>query len=156
MVRDGLAPSRDRAKALIMAGAVLVDDAPVTKAGSPVLPDQAVRLKAGHGGDGWASRGALKLSPALDAFGVEAQGRVCLDIGASTGGFTDVLLRRGASRVYAVDVGRGQLLFRAPRSPGLELRMRKPSDFKRRMRLMISTFRSCCTKSPSLRSGYGV
>lgn len=92
-----------------MAGAVLVDDAPVTKAGSPVLPDQAVRLKAGHGGDGWASRGALKLSPALDAFGVEAQGRVCLDIGASTGGFTDVLLRRGASRVYAVDVGYGQL-----------------------------------------------
>ncbi len=104
---DGLAPSRARAQALILAGRVLVNDIPVTKAGTKVADDAAVRLKGG--GDSWVSRGALKLLPALDEWGIDPAGRVCLDVGASTGGFTHVLLERGAERVYAVDVGTNQL-----------------------------------------------
>ncbi len=114
MVEEGLAASRERAKALILSGVVLVNDTPVTKAGTTVAADAEVRLKAGAKDD-WASRGAHKLLGALDGFGVDATGRICLDVGASTGGFTDVLLRRGASRVYAVDVGYGQLVWRLQR-----------------------------------------
>ena len=109
MVADGLAPSRERAKALILSGVVLVDDTPVTKVGAKVKADSIVRFKSGAGDKRWASRGALKLEPALAHFGLSPADRICLDIGASTGGFTDVLLRRGARRVYAVDVGYGQL-----------------------------------------------
>jgi len=111
LVATGLAQSRERAKALIMAGVVLVDDAVVSKPGLPVRDGAKVRLKKGAEDD-WASRGAHKLMPALDIFGVKPDGKVCLDVGASTGGFTDVLLQRGASRIYAVDVGYGQLIWR--------------------------------------------
>jgi 23S rRNA (cytidine1920-2'-O)/16S rRNA (cytidine1409-2'-O)-methyltransferase len=105
----GLAPSRQQAQALIMAGRVKVDGETVRR------PDR--RLREGtrvevSPADGYASRGGHKLAPALDAFQVEVTGRLCADIGASTGGFTDVLLRRGASRVYAVDVGYGLLHWR--------------------------------------------
>jgi 23S rRNA (cytidine1920-2'-O)/16S rRNA (cytidine1409-2'-O)-methyltransferase len=107
LVDRGLAPSRERAQRLIMAGDVLVDDRPVTKAGALVADDAVVRLRAAP--SPYVSRGGEKLAPALDAFGIDLAGRVVLDVGASTGGFTDVCLRRGARRVIAVDVGYGQL-----------------------------------------------
>jgi 23S rRNA (cytidine1920-2'-O)/16S rRNA (cytidine1409-2'-O)-methyltransferase len=107
LVSRHLAPSRERAQALVSAGLVEVDGARATSADQRVRSATVIRvLGRDHP---WASRGGLKLAPALDAFGVSCDGRVCLDSGASTGGFTDVLLSRGASLVYAVDVGRGQL-----------------------------------------------
>jgi 23S rRNA (cytidine1920-2'-O)/16S rRNA (cytidine1409-2'-O)-methyltransferase len=114
VTRSGFVESRERAQALILAGKVRV-------AGETVRsPDRAVREDASIDVDtdpGYASRGALKLGPALDRFGVDPGGRVCADIGASTGGFTDVLLRRGAARVYALDVGRGLLHWRLRQDP---------------------------------------
>jgi len=107
LVERGLAPSRQRAQALLMAGLVLVNDQPVTKAGTRVAVDAAIRLRGKD--HGFVSRGGLKLQGALDQFGIDPTGRVCADLGASTGGFTDCLLQRGAARVYAVDVGYGQL-----------------------------------------------
>ncbi len=110
LVERGLAPSRERAHALILAGAVEVDGQVVSKAGAPVAPGATVQLReADHG---FASRGALKLQAGLDGFGIDPAGKVCLDIGASTGGFTDLLLQRGARRVYAIDVGYGQLAWK--------------------------------------------
>jgi 23S rRNA (cytidine1920-2'-O)/16S rRNA (cytidine1409-2'-O)-methyltransferase len=102
-----LAPSRERARALILAGHVTVNGQPVTKAGAPVSAEDDVALIAPD--HPYVGRGGLKLAHALDTFGITADGRECLDIGASTGGFTDVLLRRGAVRVVALDVGHGQL-----------------------------------------------
>jgi len=107
LVSRGLAPSRERARGLIAAGLVEIDGATATSADTPVGENTPIRL-LGHDHP-WASRGGLKLAPALDAFAISCAGRVCLDAGASTGGFTDVLLTRGAALVYAVDVGRGQL-----------------------------------------------
>jgi 23S rRNA (cytidine1920-2'-O)/16S rRNA (cytidine1409-2'-O)-methyltransferase len=107
LVARGLAPSRERAQALIAAGLVEVDGDRATSADQRVGAATAIRLLGRD--HPWASRGGLKLAPALDAFGVDCAGSVCLDAGASTGGFTDVLLSRGASCIYAVDVGRGQL-----------------------------------------------
>jgi 23S rRNA (cytidine1920-2'-O)/16S rRNA (cytidine1409-2'-O)-methyltransferase len=103
----GLAPSRERARALILAGLVLVGGQPITKAGTPVADDAAVELAAPD--HPYVGRGGLKLAHALDAFHIDVAGREALDIGASTGGFTDVLLQRGAARVVALDVGHGQL-----------------------------------------------
>jgi len=107
LVRRGLCPTRAKAQARIMAGDVLVEDRPVTKAGALVAEDAALRLR----GEALAfvSRGGLKLDHALSAFGLDPAGWVCFDAGASTGGFTDCLLQRGAARVYAVDVGTNQL-----------------------------------------------
>ncbi len=107
LVARGLAPSRERAQALVAAGLVEIDGSRAASADQRVGPAAAIRLLGRD--HPWASRGGLKLAPALDAFGIACAGRVCLDAGASTGGFTDVLLTRGASYVYAVDVGRGQL-----------------------------------------------
>jgi 23S rRNA (cytidine1920-2'-O)/16S rRNA (cytidine1409-2'-O)-methyltransferase len=109
LVQRGLAPSRERARALILAGEVLVDGRVSTKAGTSVPVDAAVELAGPAAELRFVSRGGLKLERALDAFGLDPFGCVCLDVGASTGGFTDVLLSRGAARVYAVDVGHGQL-----------------------------------------------
>jgi 23S rRNA (cytidine1920-2'-O)/16S rRNA (cytidine1409-2'-O)-methyltransferase len=106
LVEHGLAESREKAQALVMAGRVRVDGRSAAKAGSPVPADAAVDVLPGPEHVG---RGALKLEGALDMFGVDPRGRTCVDVGASTGGFTETLLRRGAARVYAVDVGRGQL-----------------------------------------------
>ncbi len=106
LVERGLAESRSRAQALILSGSVRVGDCVVTKAGSRVGPDEALIVKRG---DRFVSRAGEKLDAALDEFGVSVAGRACLDAGASTGGFTDVLLRRGAREVLAVDVGYGQL-----------------------------------------------
>ena len=106
LVDRGLAETRNRAQALIMAGKVRADGAVVTKAGTPLSPECRLEVEEGRR---WASRGAHKLLRAFEVFPLDAEGRVCADIGASTGGFTDVLLDRGARRVYAVDVGYGQL-----------------------------------------------
>lgn len=108
LVERGLAPSRERARALILAGEARVEGQPAPKAGMLVPRDARLEL-VGDGEVRYASRGGLKLERALDAFGLDPAGLVCLDVGASTGGFTDVLLRRGAAKVYAIDVGRGQL-----------------------------------------------
>lgn len=110
LVDRGLAPSRERARALILAGNVLVDGTPVTKAGAAVADDAVVTLKQPD--HPWVSRGGIKLAHALDTFGIDVRGLTALDIGASTGGFTDVLLSRGAARVVALDVGTGQLDWR--------------------------------------------
>ncbi|TCK64655.1 TlyA family RNA methyltransferase [Curtobacterium sp. PhB136] len=102
----GLAKSRTAAAKLIAAGRVSVDGAPVTKSSTPVGPDAEIVVDAG---DEWVSRAALKLVGALDSFDIDPSGLVALDVGASTGGFTQVLLARGARRVVALDVGHGQL-----------------------------------------------
>jgi 23S rRNA (cytidine1920-2'-O)/16S rRNA (cytidine1409-2'-O)-methyltransferase len=107
LVADGLASSRAKAQALVMSGVVWVDGAVVDKPGTRVSAGAAVELRPG--GSRFVSRGGDKLAGALDDLGVDPAGRVCLDVGASTGGFTDCLLQRGAARVYAVDVGYGQL-----------------------------------------------
>jgi 23S rRNA (cytidine1920-2'-O)/16S rRNA (cytidine1409-2'-O)-methyltransferase len=110
MVQRQLAGSRERARALIMSGRVLVDDQPVDKAGTQVDQEASIRLK---GEDiPYVSRGGLKLARALEAFQVTAAGRTALDVGASTGGFTDCLLQGGARKVFAVDVGYGQLAWK--------------------------------------------
>ena len=115
LVHRSLAPSRERAQALIAAGLVEVDGARATSAAHRVAPQAGVRLVGRD--HPWASRGGLKLVAALDAFGVSCTGRICLDAGASTGGFTDVLAQRGAARVYAVDVGHGLLASRLASDP---------------------------------------
>ncbi len=107
MLEHGLAASRERARALILAGKVLVDGQVVDKAGASVGAGAGVALKAAD--HPYVGRGGEKLQGALEEFAIPVAGRVCLDLGASTGGFTDCLLRHGAALVYAVDVGRGQL-----------------------------------------------
>src|SRR5258705_10403712 len=103
LVERGLAPSRERAQRLVMAGDVLVDDHVVSKPGTEVAENAAVRLRAAP--SSYVSRGGEKLAGALDAFAIDVAGAVVLDVGASTGGFTDVCLRRGARHVVAADVG---------------------------------------------------
>ncbi|MDR2722111.1 MAG: TlyA family RNA methyltransferase [Cellulomonadaceae bacterium] len=115
LVQQGLARSRDQAKQLIAAGRVTVDGKPASKPSQPATPDAAILVAPHPGDDGYASRAAHKLIGALDALPAVAaliNGATCLDLGASTGGFTDVLLRRGASRVIALDVGHDQLIDR--------------------------------------------
>ena len=110
LVERGIAPSRERAKALIMEGKVIVDNHRADKAGAKVLRDISLRLK---GNDiPYVSRGGVKLAHALDAFKLETADKVALDVGASTGGFTDCLLQRGVRKVYAIDVGYGQLAWK--------------------------------------------
>ena len=106
LVARGLAESRAKARAAIEASGVRADGALVAKASELIREDAVLELTPPHP---WVSRGGVKLAAALDAFGVDPSGRICLDVGASTGGFTQVLLASGAARVYAVDVGRGQL-----------------------------------------------
>jgi 23S rRNA (cytidine1920-2'-O)/16S rRNA (cytidine1409-2'-O)-methyltransferase len=107
IVDKGLAPSRERARALILAGQVSVDGQPQTKAGAQVDTTADVALVAPD--HPYVGRGGVKLAHALDTFAIDVKGREALDIGASTGGFTDVLLKRGATRVIALDVGHGQI-----------------------------------------------
>lgn len=115
MVERGLVPSRERARSLILAGKVLVEEQVVDKAGTAVEEDRDIRLK---GEDiPYVSRGGLKLEKALDVFGVAVAGRTAIDVGASTGGFTDCLLQRGVVRIFAVDVGYGQLAWKLRQDP---------------------------------------
>jgi len=121
LVDSGLAATRSRAADLVRRGAVSVAGVQALKPGALVRSDAALAISPGA--SPYVSRGGLKLAAALDAFGFEVEGRVALDLGASTGGFTDVLLNRGAAKVYAVDVGRSQLhekLRADPRVVGLE------------------------------------
>ena len=110
LVDRGLFESRERARRAVMAGSVTVDGVPVDKPGTSV-PD-AAKLEVIGPKEPFVSRGGRKLAAALDHFGIDPAGWICLDVGASTGGFTDCLLQRGAERVYALDVGRGQLDYR--------------------------------------------
>ncbi len=114
VTKNGLAESRERAQALILAGKVKVAGETERRPDRSVSDDASISVEAGPD---FASRGALKLGPALDRFHVDPQGRICADIGASTGGFTDVLLRRGALKVYAIDVGRGLIHWRLRQDP---------------------------------------
>ncbi len=119
LVERGWSPSRERAQALILAGKVLVNQQKVDKPGTPVETDATIRLL----GDDlkYVSRGGLKLERALDHWKIEVPGRVCLDIGASTGGFTDCLLQRGAAGIIAVDTGYGQFDMRLRRDQRVRL-----------------------------------
>ena len=141
MVERGLAPSRERARALILAGHVTIDGQVVSKAGAPVKADARVELATPD--HPYVGRGGLKLAGALDAFAVDPQGRRALDVGASTGGFTDVLLQRGAASVIAIDVGRGQLDWRLRTDPrvlvheGVNARLLTPDDVPHAVSLVV-------------------
>jgi len=108
-----MAPTREKAQALVLSGDVLIDGIPVDKAGALVAAGAAVRLRRED--HPYVSRGGVKLKGALDAFGLDVRGRVALDVGASTGGFTDCLLQEGVSKVYAIDVAYGQLAWKLRR-----------------------------------------
>ena len=115
LVDRGLAASRERAAALVMSGVVLVKGQPASKPGTQVDTTAEITLRAED--HPYVSRGALKLVQGLDTFAIDPTGMVALDVGASTGGFTDVLLRRGATKVYAIDVGYGQLAWSLRQDP---------------------------------------
>ncbi|NPU85589.1 MAG: TlyA family RNA methyltransferase [Syntrophaceae bacterium] len=115
LVERGFCTSRERARALILAGAVLVEEMPTDKPGSFLSPDAVVRLRtADHP---YVSRGGVKLQGALETFSLSVRDMICLDVGASTGGFTDCLLQAGARKVYALDVGYGQLAWKLRQDP---------------------------------------
>jgi 23S rRNA (cytidine1920-2'-O)/16S rRNA (cytidine1409-2'-O)-methyltransferase len=132
MVQRGLAESREKAKATIMAGLVEVDKRPLDKPGHLISVSAAISLKEPF--PPYVSRGGLKLEAALDQFAVDVKGKVLLDVGASTGGFTDCLLQRGAEKVIAVDVGYGQLHWKIRQDPRVivlertNIRHLKPED----------------------------
>jgi 23S rRNA (cytidine1920-2'-O)/16S rRNA (cytidine1409-2'-O)-methyltransferase len=115
LVDKGLVQSRERAKSIIMAGMVMVGDRVVDKGGALVNPDSQIRVKSSD--HPYVSRGGLKLEEALRGFQVNPKGKVAMDVGASTGGFTDCLLQKGAKRVYAVDVGYGQMAWKLRNDP---------------------------------------
>jgi 23S rRNA (cytidine1920-2'-O)/16S rRNA (cytidine1409-2'-O)-methyltransferase len=140
LVERGLVDSREKARALILAGSVLVEGQKSDKPGH-AFPEHcrievAERLP-------YVSRGGFKLAGALDHFGIDVRGCVCLDVGASTGGFTDCLLQRGAARVYAIDVGHGQLDWRLRNDPrvivreGVNARYLQPGDFPETFNLAV-------------------
>jgi 23S rRNA (cytidine1920-2'-O)/16S rRNA (cytidine1409-2'-O)-methyltransferase len=132
LVERGLISSRERARAIILAGQVKVDGTIVSKAGTPIAPGAEIELVTPD--HPYVGRGGIKLAHALDAFLIDVSGRRALDIGASTGGFTDVLLRRGAASVIALDVGHGQLDWRLRNDPrvlvheGVNARAIAPAD----------------------------
>ena len=115
LVERGLAQSREKAQALVMSGVVYIGENKVDKASAQVTPEDELIVR--QTGTGYVSRGALKLEKGLAVFGVEARERVAMDLGASTGGFTDVLLQNGAAHVYAIDVGYGQLDWKLRNDP---------------------------------------
>lgn len=119
MVERGLAPSREKAQRLILAGAVRVAGQVLDKAGRELRDDALIEVTAA---DRFVSRGGLKLEGAFEHFGLEVTGLACVDVGASTGGFTDCLLQHGAARVYAFDVGKGQLDWRLRQDPRVVVR----------------------------------
>jgi 23S rRNA (cytidine1920-2'-O)/16S rRNA (cytidine1409-2'-O)-methyltransferase len=140
LVERGLAVSRAQARAAIEAGTVTVDGAVARKPNQPVSADAQIIFEAPHP---WVSRGGVKLAHALDAFGVDPNGLDCLDVGASTGGFTHVLLARGARRVWAIDVGHGQLAREVAQDPrvasleGVDARALTPDMLGGRPQLVV-------------------
>ncbi len=141
LVEKGLVQSRERAKAIILAGMVVVEDRVVEKVGTLVERNSQIRVKGRD--HSYVSRGGPKLEEALRVFQVDPGGKVAMDIGASTGGFTDCLLQKGAKKVYAVDVGYGQLAWRLrqdPRVVNLErrnIRYVKPEDIGEKVDLVV-------------------
>ena len=119
LVERGLVVSRERAQALILAGKVLVNEQKVDKSGAQIEPDCTIRLLAED--LKYVSRGALKLERALENWRIDVNGKICLDVGASTGGFTDCLLQHGAARIIAVDTGYGQMDFKLRQDPRVRL-----------------------------------
>ena len=115
LVERGLTESRGRAQALILAGKVFAGERRIDKAGHQLPEETGLEVRGQD--HPWVSRGGIKLAFGLDHFGIDPRDRICLDVGASTGGFTDVLLARGAARVYAVDVGHGQLAWKLRSDP---------------------------------------
>jgi 23S rRNA (cytidine1920-2'-O)/16S rRNA (cytidine1409-2'-O)-methyltransferase len=154
LVARGHADNPSRARALLLEGRVFTGERRLNKGGLLVDPDLPIEVRAGQR---WVSRGALKLLAGLDAFGIEARGKVALDIGASTGGFTQVLLERGAARVYAVDVGYGQLAWALRQDPRVVVLERTNARFLGRTQvpepidLVVcdASFISLCTVLPA-------
>ena len=139
LVARGLAESREKAKAIIMSGIVYVDDQKEDKAGTKF--EETVRIEVRGHTLPYVSRGGLKLEKAMTHFGVKPEGKVCMDVGASTGGFTDCMLQNGAVKVYAVDVGQGQLAWKLRNDPRVvcmektNIRYVKPEDIGDRIAL---------------------
>jgi 23S rRNA (cytidine1920-2'-O)/16S rRNA (cytidine1409-2'-O)-methyltransferase len=136
LVERGLAESRTKAQAMVMAGVVLVNEQRVEKPSEQISPDSQIRIKrADDPTSRYVGRGGLKLEAALREFQIDARGLVCLDVGASTGGFTDCLLQNGAAKVFAIDVGHNQIDWRLRTDPrvevreGLNARYLDPQDF---------------------------
>src|SRR3989475_5067938 len=143
LVDRGLAPSRTKAQALVMAGVVLVDEQLVPKPSETFAINSNIRLKgAGDPASRYVGRGGVKLEAALRDFQIDVAGLICLDVGASTGGFTDCLLQHGARKVVAVDVGHNQLDWRLRNDPrvevreGVNARYLKPGDFDQKFDLV--------------------
>lgn len=130
ILRRGLAPSREQAKALVLAGRVALRGSAIVKPGSLVPQDTPVEVTAPPA---YVSRGGVKLEHALQRFGIDSTGRVCADIGASTGGFTDCLLQHGAARVFAIDVGYGQLDWRLRNDPRVVVMERTNARYLERL-----------------------
>ncbi|MGB8507308.1 MAG: TlyA family RNA methyltransferase [Pyrinomonadaceae bacterium] len=144
LVERGLAPSRTRAQALVMAGAVLVGEQRVEKSSETFSPDAEVRVRGMEDpASRYVGRGGLKLERALDEFKLDARGWTCLDVGASTGGFTDCLLQRGARRIVALDVGHNQIDWSLRTDPRVEIRegvnarYLTPDDFTEKFDLVV-------------------
>jgi len=144
LVAKGLADSRTKAQAMVMAGVVLVENQRVEKPSDQFLPDAPVRIKdADNPAAKYVGRGGVKLEAALRQFQIDVTGLTCLDVGASTGGFTDCLLQHGASRVFAIDVGHNQLDWRLRNDPRVEMRegvnarYLRPDDFPVKFDLIV-------------------
>ena len=144
LVERGLAESRTKAQAMVMAGVVLVNEQRVEKPSEQISPDSQIRIKrADDPTSRYVGRGGLKLEAALREFQIDARGLVCLDVGASTGGFTDCLLQNGAAKVFAIDVGHNQIDWRLRTDPrvevreGLNARYLDPQDFSLNFDLVV-------------------
>jgi 23S rRNA (cytidine1920-2'-O)/16S rRNA (cytidine1409-2'-O)-methyltransferase len=144
LVERGLADSRTKAQAMVMAGVVLVDEQRVEKPSQQIDPNSVVRIKGGDDPTSrYVGRGGLKLEAALREFQLDVVGLTCLDVGASTGGFTDCLLQHGAARVVAIDVGHNQIDWRLRNDPrvevreGVNARYLKPEDFEAKFELAV-------------------
>jgi 23S rRNA (cytidine1920-2'-O)/16S rRNA (cytidine1409-2'-O)-methyltransferase len=141
LVARGFCDSREKGKRLILAGEVLVNDKPVTKAGQMVPDDAVLRVKQPPK---FVSRGGFKLEGALDHFGIDVRDKVCLDVGSSTGGFTDCLLQRGAAKVFAFDVGTNQLVWKLRDDPRvvsrekINVRHLRPDDVGEMVDLIVA------------------
>ena len=143
LVERGLVDSRNRAQALIMAGVVLVDEKRVDKPSELFTADAVIRIKGDSPENRYVGRGGLKLEAALTAFSVDPAGFVCIDIGSSTGGFTDCLLKHGAERIVAIDAGTNQIVWPLRTDPRVEVRENtnardlKPEDFDMQFDLAV-------------------
>ncbi len=156
LVERGLADSREKARALILAGSVTVDGQKSDKPGHSYPQECRVEVAAPMP---YVSRGGFKLAAALDGFGIDVRGKFCVDVGSSTGGFTDCLLQRGAAKVFAVDVGHGQLDWKLRNDPrvtvqeGVNARYLEPGDFPERFDLAVcdASFISTTLLLPAIR-----